>query len=1270
MKPIKIISPRRIFVLFFSVLVIVLAGSYFAYFTSKETIRLEVSKATNQTVAQLMQRLDVELNQMNRLMMQVNYNTDIRKIIKRVDAQLDQVDWSKIDAKTISTILDTYRSSNKNIKAIRIIGINSIDEVANQKSESGEFGFSSNAAGYGMTFDHTNKAIINQLNTLSKETWVPTLKNGWLKRQDLDTSTIRDYVGPEFTLITPYQNMSSKANEKFVLVAEIKLSLLETMFGQVDFGDGSSFYLIDDQNNIIYASDSSLITSKLSVPELQNAKDTVQYAQLNNQEFMILKQKSAINNWSIITSIPTASLFKAANNTLIVNMFVIGLLVLVFILTIILFKRFIKMNSQLEKSGLELRQNNVKLEQQSQELMQLNEMKDQILSNTSHELRTPLNGIIGIAESLLDGISGDMSDAAIKNLRMITASGRRLSNLVNDILDFAKLKNQKLEIYQRPLSLRSSIEQTLALLGPMFETKKLTISVDVAPSLPNVYGDDNRLQQIFHNLLNNAFKFTEKGSIKIRASLETNEWMKIEIEDSGIGIPENKISSLFKAFEQADGTISRKYGGTGLGLSITKQLVEMHGGVIGVRSKENKGSVFSFTLPTTALHVSALDTRDSKEGPRSIEYEKLATDFKPVSQHTDILDPTTVHYRILIVDDEPINIQVILNHLSTQPYELMTAANGKEALNMMDNGYIPDLILLDVMMPEITGYEVTRRVRWKNSINKLPILLLTAKNQNEDLKTAFEVGANDYMTKPINKFELLARISTHLQLSDWNRMMQHAVDQRTRSIRALLDHSDQGFLTIDRELKVQPEFSSECLKIFNRNIEHEQFPALIYPDSSDEQKSLSAVLETIIDTKDAATVSMMMGLLPEELHYQNKFIKFIYKLMPSSNGKDSQMMVVVTDVSEAKKLSDQIKIEHQRREMIVKTVTNERDITQLIQSFDHFSRNEWTIHPQTSDGIEWCVNMYRVLHTYKGNLLQYGFSKTGSNLHALETELSALMEDDSISVEIIGEWVNTHSLRATIQDDLDELKELFGFDPLQATTSVRVDQTIIREVQQLVEDTIPIQLKPPVIHKIKQMYYMNAFDLVKRYETYTMELAEQRGKCIPQFEYHGNPFLLNPDQYRGFSDGLVHMFRNIVEHGLESIEERLMSAKENRSTIQISFKCKQNDSFELSISDDGKGIDTNKLRRKLILESEMTRQEINDMSDEAIQNLIFQDAMSTSTSTNEFAGRGVGLAAVKYQTDLANGTVTVQSQRGKGSTFVFEFQNVDILLSNEVTVHA
>lgn len=452
------------------------------------------------------------------------------------------------------------------------------------------------------------------------------------------------------------------------------------------------------------------------------------------------------------------------------------------------------------------------VEEVTEKLKSINKLKDDFLANTSHELRTPLNGIIGLSESLTSGISGPLSSEQSETLNLIQASAKRLSNLVSDILDFSKLKNNDMNLEMKSVDLRQVTNIVIKFCTPFLCNKELTIINNIDKNISPAYGDENRIQQILYNLIGNAIKFTPAGKIQISA-VENKKYLEITVSDTGIGIPHDKLEAIFKPYEQGVG-IDKKYGGTGLGLHITRKLIHIHGGRIKAESILGKGSKFIFTLPKSedcSKCVHEFQKAESKESEEIVEHITEKQDNK-VDEYRD-------KRKILIVDDEPINIEVLKNFLEYENYSVITAAHGAEAINIVENNKDLDLVILDIMLPDILGYDVCSMLREKYSLLQLPILIMTADNRAESLVVSFECGANDYLKKPFERTELLARVKTLIALKQSVRetvQLQKEVDSTNKQVEVLSESFEENKRKLTEVL--------ECDKLkteFFANISHE-----------------------------------------------------------------------------------------------------------------------------------------------------------------------------------------------------------------------------------------------------------------------------------------------------------------------------------------------------------------------------------------------------------------------------------------------------------------
>jgi signal transduction histidine kinase/CheY-like chemotaxis protein len=422
-----------------------------------------------------------------------------------------------------------------------------------------------------------------------------------------------------------------------------------------------------------------------------------------------------------------------------------------------------KMVKNLIQARREITENAQELEENNRKLQKMDQLKDEFLANTSHELRTPLHGVIGIGRSLKEYLAKHELPEVQSNLTMLVNIGKHLSRLVNDILDFSKLKHHTLQIHPQPLDVKQIFGIVVQIFQPLITDKNLLIENELSDDLPLVLADENRLQQVFQNLISNAIKYTDRGVIRIDAK-QNDQFLEISIYTPNYPIPPQDYQTIFNAFEQGNGSIERHRGGTGLGLAIVKQLVELHGGSISVHSGDTIGNCFTFSLPiSTATSVSKQMSKIMEPLPITL---KTPIPLYKVSSEENSL------FNLLVVDDDITNLQVVVNYLTPYGYSINCVQSGTEALTWIETNGIPDLILLDIMMPQMSGFDVCRILRQKHPIETLPILFLTASHRRKDVETGFSLGANDYLTKPFEKRELLSRIRVHLKSLLAGRQMQ------------------------------------------------------------------------------------------------------------------------------------------------------------------------------------------------------------------------------------------------------------------------------------------------------------------------------------------------------------------------------------------------------------------------------------------------------------------------------------------------------------------
>jgi two-component system chemotaxis sensor kinase CheA len=403
------------------------------------------------------------------------------------------------------------------------------------------------------------------------------------------------------------------------------------------------------------------------------------------------------------------------------------------------------------------------MERQAQELSIASQYKSEFLANMSHELRTPLNSMLILSQLLADNKEGNLTEKQIEYAETVHNSGQELLNLIDDVLDLSKIESGRLDLQRDSVMILEITQSLRRVFLPLAERKGLNLNIRIHENLPEqIFTDRQRLMQILKNLLSNAIKFTSHGEVKLEIYRDRfrSSMVAFAVEDTGIGISADKHEMIFEAFRQADGTTGRKYGGTGLGLSISREFASLLGGEIHLQSSVGEGSKFTLLLPELSsdfqseVHKQLASTHESKVLKKT---EPTLPAQWEVTSPTNSMDLTGK--KLLLVDDDIRNLYSLSNLLESHGMQVVHAENGIGAIDMLKQDPNIDLVIMDVMMPEMDGYQAMRTIRGMAKFKKLPIIALTAKAMKEDKERCIQAGASDYLTKPVQVDQLMTIIN-------------------------------------------------------------------------------------------------------------------------------------------------------------------------------------------------------------------------------------------------------------------------------------------------------------------------------------------------------------------------------------------------------------------------------------------------------------------------------------------------------------------------------
>ncbi|MFA9399044.1 MAG: ATP-binding protein [Clostridiaceae bacterium] len=507
------------------------------------------------------------------------------------------------------------------------------------------------------------------------------------------------------------------------------------------------------------------------------------------------------------------------------------------------------------------------------------------------------------------------------------------------------------------------------------------------------------------------------------------------------------------------------------------------------------------------------------------------------------------------------------------------------------------------------------------------------------------------------------------ELKESNNML----NKKNYDYQNIMDNVGQGFITFADDLIIDDEYSLECEKIFKIKINALNFPNIIYLNDEDNKYFLEKILKKIFILEKKTAEDIYMPLLPSEVVINDRFIKIEYKLVYGNNlNKKKKCMVILTDITETKQMEMKMEEEKNILKMVVKSVVNYKDFLECVNDYKEFY--SYSIDKIIDMDIpikSKIYEIYRNIHTYKGNLSQYDLLKTVEGLHNMESSISLIQKQGSIKdLKQLKRFVDKFEMNKWIQEDMKILKSYLGEKYFDINDSFLIEKEQLMELEEQMLNILSSSECKALLPNFKMLRYKSFKELLNMYPDYVDKLSNRMGKVVNFNEIQGSNILVDIDYYHDFTKTLVHIFRNCLDHGIESQDDRLIMGKNEVGNIYCSIE-QQKDKILLIIEDDGKGIDFEKIKDKAIENRLYFKEEIRNIGQEELINLMFKEEFSTKEIISEISGRGMGLSSVLNELKKIKGSVEVKSKINEGTKFIFsipyvENEEIQVIESEEI----
>ena len=529
------------------------------------------------------------------------------------------------------------------------------------------------------------------------------------------------------------------------------------------------------------------------------------------------------------------------------------------------------------------------------------------------------------------------------------------------------------------------------------------------------------------------------------------------------------------------------------------------------------------------------------------------------------------------------------------------------------------------------------------------------------------VSIRNYLTEIASAKEReLALLREHTQMVEQARekekkylsevqRMNSDLAARNDAVKNLLDNAGQGFMTINSSMRITDEFSNECVRIFGAAVGGQDVIALLTPFTDDSTaSSMAEIFHNVFEEPSALRNKVYMSLLPLEMHINTRIIHLTYKVI--RHGTEKQIMFILTDITQRKQMEKKMEEEKTNMRLAVKAVMNKSDIVTTLEELRTYHTK--TVFETLENAVQLMDALpaiFRTVHTFKGNLAQLSMTHTSNALHRIENELQKAMDaPENHTADEIAQLFQSVSYNQMVEQDVRIITDTLGQDYFRQDATVAVDKAHLLAIEDNIRRLCPPDLSNRLLGEVRRLRYQNFKTIMMKYNEYLLYTAEKLEKEMNDIKVTGDDVFIDADKYRPFTKSLTNIFRNIADHAIEPPDERLDKGKEARGNVTCLFAQQPGGSgFTFTIQDDGRGINLDAVREKAVAKNLYTPVAAAQLSSSQLINVILLDNFSTKDTVSTISGRGMGLSAVKAETERLGGSMDIETKPGEGTKFVF-----------------